>query len=144
MSRRAPVVGNSESEKSLIERYSMLNKWLINLAISFLVRQLAKFGKSINWQKVKEDLRIRTEALVPGSWFDDEAVALVYTVVDAAATVLASVSEIEKVMHLVAQEKWDEAIQTVKELILRSWPAKAANAEVVVACLQEDLASQAA
>jgi vacuolar-type H+-ATPase catalytic subunit A/Vma1 len=122
----------------------MLNKWLINLAISFLVRQLAKFGKSINWQKVKEDLKTRTEALVPGSWFDDEAVALVFTVVDAAATVLASVSEIEKVLQLVAQEKWEEAIQTVKELILRSWPAKAANAEVVVACLQEDLASQAA
>jgi len=59
--------------------------FLIRLAITFVVRQLAKFGRDTDWDKVKVDLDQRVRKLVPGNFFDDAAVEIVFTAVDAIA-----------------------------------------------------------
>jgi hypothetical protein len=111
----------------------MLTRWIIQLAISFIIRQIAKFGKTIDWSQVKADLALRVEDLVPGKWLDPEAVALCNALVDAAASVLASTVEIEKVLTLLASEKWAEAAQAIKDLILGSWQPSSASDKKFVA-----------
>ena len=99
----------------------MLERWALNLVIAFIMRQLAKFGQTIDWAKVKADLDERVRALVPGTWFDDEVVALVNMVLDRCAEVLAHGAAIEALLKLLADQKWDEALQALKALLLGGW-----------------------
>lgn len=104
----------------------MLERWAIGLVIAFVMRQLAKFQESIDWAKVKADLKPRIEALVPGTWFDDEVVALANMVIDRIAEVLAQGEVIEELLKLLADQKWDEALSLLKALVLGGWvPANA-------------------
>jgi hypothetical protein len=105
----------------------MLDKWIVSLIVSFILRQLDKFGANIDWAKVKADLEVRVRALVPGTWFDDEAVALVNFVLDRAAEVLAQKDAIEQVMKLLAAKDWQGALLVLKELLLGGWVPSGAN-----------------
>ena len=109
----------------------MLNSWVISLVIAFVVRQISKYGKEIDWAKVKADAEIRIRALIPGEWFDDEAVMLVNAIIDRAAEVMLNAAAIEKIMTLAANGKWAEAFAELKKLLVDGWvsvPAKVRNA----------------
>lgn len=99
----------------------MLERWAIGIVISFILRQLAKFQKTLDWAKVKADAEVRVRALVPGTWFDDEAVALVNMVIDRAAEVLSQGDAIEQLLKLLAEQKWTEALSMLKDLLLGGW-----------------------
>ena len=96
----------------------MIERWAISIVISFILRQLAKFQKTIDWAKVKADLKPRIEQLVPGTWFDDEVVAICNLVLDRAAEVLAQGDAIEIILKLLADAKWQEAAAALKDLLL--------------------------
>lgn len=99
----------------------MWDRLVIKLVVSFIMRQIEKFGHTIDWAKVKADLKPRIEAVVPGTWFDAEAVAAVFTVVDAAAKALSATGEIQKILDLLAAQKWAEALEALKTLLLSIW-----------------------
>lgn len=99
----------------------MLQKWAFDLVIGFVLRQLAKWADSIDWGTVKFDLGERVAALVPGAWFDEEAIAVANTIVDAAAAVLQSTDDIKRILELCAAEQWLDAAAELKDLILGSW-----------------------
>lgn len=99
----------------------MLERWAIGLVIAFVVRQLEKFGTTIDWAKVKKDAEVRLRALVPGTWFDDEVVAIANTVIDRAAEVLAQGAAIEDLLKLVAAGDWAGAVAALRKLILGGW-----------------------
>lgn len=110
----------------------MLERWAISMAISFIMRQLSKFLESINWETVKADLAARVRDLVPGSWFDSEAVAVAMAMVDAVAAILSASSELESVLKLLADQKWQDAWQVLRDLIMKQWqPQSAAEKKVL-------------
>lgn len=116
----------------------MLDKWLISLAISFLVRQLKKFAGQLDWEKVKADAQKRVSDLLPGEFFDSEAQALVAYVLDAARLVLSEADAWENVLKLVAEGKTAEAFEAIKKLLRDVWnpgtkPALAMKVKAAVA-----------
>lgn len=51
----------------------------------FVVRQIMKWGKSLDWQRVREDLVARVEKLVPGEEWDEAAKFVTEVLVDLVA-----------------------------------------------------------
>lgn len=96
----------------------MLNKWIIGFVISFILRQLEKWQSTVDWDKVKADLKPRIEALVPGTWLDQSVVDLVFTFIDVVADVLKATGEIEAILKLVGEQKYQEAWEKLRDLIL--------------------------
>lgn len=96
----------------------MLNKWIIGFVIGFIMRQLEKWRETVNWETIKADLKPRIEALVPGEWFDDQAIALVFAFIDVVADVLSATGEIESILNLLAAQKYQEAWEKLRDLIL--------------------------
>jgi hypothetical protein len=115
----------------------MIQKWLISAGISFMLRQLAKWQKSIDWAKVKADLAARIAALVPGEFLDEEVVQIVMGMVDAAAAVLASSEELEKIIKLVLDQKFQEAWAMLRDLILGQWVPSSPAQEKALACIKD-------
>jgi len=115
----------------------MIQKWVIQMAISFVMRQLAKWGSSIDWAKVKADVEERVKALVPGEWFDSEAVAIVMALLDAAASVLSASAELEKIVKLAAEGKFPEAWAALRDLILGSWQPSSPAEKTAYACIKD-------
>lgn len=96
----------------------MFQKWLIQAAIAFVLRQLTKWGQSIDWVKIKIDLELRVKQLLPGEMFDDEAVKIAFAVVDLFAGILADAAAIEKIVNLVMAGKMAEALEALKQMIV--------------------------
>jgi len=115
----------------------MIQKWLVNLAVSFMMRQLAKWGEAIDWPMVKADVEARVRALVPGTWLDNDAVALMMSLVDAAAGVLAASGSLEKIVKLVIEGKIQEAWEMLRDLILGSFVPVTEADKMMVACVED-------
>ena len=80
----------------------MLLKFALNLVIGFVLRQVAKWQEGVDFSKVKADLDERVKALVPGAFFDDEAIYLVNNAIDVIAAILANTTELKVILDLVA------------------------------------------
>lgn len=113
----------------------MLQGWIINIVVSFILRQLVKFQTTLDWAKVKADLAVRVAAIVPGKWFDAEAVALCNALVDGAASVMSNVNAIDNILRLAAIEKWPEALEALKALLLGAWIPTSAEGQKAKAAL---------
>lgn len=114
----------------------MLERWLISIVISFVLRQLAKFKQDVDWGKVRADMDARIRALVPGSWFDNEAVALCNSVLDGVIFVLGSSESIETILRLLAESKWEDAAAALKDLLMSVWIPRGASAVKAVSLLK--------
>jgi len=84
--------------------------WLATMAITFAVRQLAKFGEQTDWDKVKADADTRIRDLVPGTFFDEFAVAFLNKVLDLGAEMLREPDQMQQLMTLIAEGKFQDAI----------------------------------
>ncbi len=112
----------------------MLEKWLASIVISFVLRQVAKFKKDTDWAKVKADLETRVKDLVPGTWFDAEASALVDLLMDKLVAILSATNILEGILEKVAAEDWTGAVEMLKELLLSALSVQA-KASVAVAAM---------
>lgn len=99
----------------------IFEKWIVTTAIGFVVRQLEKFGKDTDWAKVKADLGVRVEQLMPGTWFDDEARAISDAIIDACARGLGNAKTLGIILELVADGKYQEAGAKLREYLLKTW-----------------------
>lgn len=99
----------------------MLEKWLIGIVISFILRQLDKFKTTIDWTKVKVDAEARVRALVPGTWFDQEAVDVCNIVLAAAEKALSSTTDLQAILQCLATSNWNGAYDLLKDLLLKIW-----------------------
>lgn len=107
----------------------MIQRIVLSFLISFVLKQLEKFKEAIDWSKVKADVDVRVRALIPGTWFDDDAVKLVNTVLDALAKVLSSSDKMKALLELLAAQKYAEAAQALKDLLLGVWTLSAVAEE---------------
>lgn len=99
----------------------MIQKIVISFVISFVIKQLEKFGDKVNWAKVKHDAELRVRALMPGNWFDDEAAYVVNLVLAGVQDLCEEGDQLKKILKLVAGKKYAEAVALVKELLLALW-----------------------
>lgn len=99
----------------------MFKSWLINLAITFIIRQIAKFNETLDWEKVSADLEARVRALIPGDMFDSSAVAVVNAVLAGAKQVLADEEALAHIVKLAAAGDWERAIAALKDLLVGAW-----------------------
>lgn len=96
----------------------MIQKLLLKIVISFVVRQLDKFHDSIDWAKVKADAQKRIADVLPGEFFDDEGKAVVVWVVDRLENVLGAEDRFKDLLKLIAEKKLGEAAELVKDILL--------------------------
>ena len=94
-----------------------MHSWLISIVISFVLRQLAKFTDSIDWDKVQKDLDERVRQIVPGTWFDDEAVKIVDIAFLTIKRVLKAQDKIQSILQLLAEQKFPEAATLLKRIL---------------------------
>lgn len=99
----------------------MLDKWIIQQAILFAVRQLGRFGRTTDWGLVLVDADKRIRDLIPGNWLDDEASEVLSSAITALRIALGKASDLEDLLTLVADQKWDEALDKARDLIVGSW-----------------------
>lgn len=99
----------------------MVQNIIISLIINFVLRQLDKFNETIDWVKVKADAAVRIAAVIPGTWFDAQAIAAANVVIDAVACALHQKAALDEILHLVAEQKWAEAGQCLKDMVLEVW-----------------------
>lgn len=115
----------------------MIRKWIFSMAVSFVMRQLAKWQNGIDWTKVKADVEARIRALVPGDWFDDEAVSLVMVFIDALQSIMSATAALEAIVRLLADGKTQEAWQALRDLILEQWKPTTPEEQFVYHCVKD-------
>ena len=96
----------------------MIERLVAKMVISFVLSQIEKFHDKIDWEQLEKDLDAKVRDLVPGSWFDDEAVAFVHTILSAFKAVLGQGDHIKPILQLLAQKKYEQALVALKELLL--------------------------
>lgn len=112
-------------------------RWLIQSVIAFALRQLAKFKDSIDWAKVKEDVEVRVRKLIPGTWFDDEGVAIANAILDRAQVVISSADDIKEILDHVAASEWEKAWDDLRDLLLEGWAPEDPTGKKVAAVVKD-------
>lgn len=98
----------------------MLQQWIINIVVGFLLRQWVKFGNSIDFAKVEADMVKRLTDILP-SWLDAEGIAVVKALVAGGAAIAHNTAAIDNMLRLAAAEKWAEALTALKNLLIGAW-----------------------
>ena len=98
-----------------------MENWLIGLVLGFVLRQIDKFRNDLNWAKLKVEAAGYVADLVPGTWFDAEAIKLVHVVIDAGERALGDKENLEDLFQALSAKDWPEALMELKELVLKAW-----------------------
>jgi hypothetical protein len=115
----------------------MVRGWITGLVISFVMRQIAKWQTGLDWAKVRADLEERVRALVPGEMFDQAAVDLVMGILDAVQSVLAASKDLERIVRLAVDGKYQEAWVILRQLILDQMKPVTAIEVAVYKCVED-------
>lgn len=91
----------------------MIQGLVQGFVVSFVVRQLEKFGSSIDWEKVRLDADVRIRAIVPGTWFDDYAVGLVDNAIGLLQGALSNEEAISDVLRLIAAGQYNDVLSVI-------------------------------
>lgn len=96
----------------------MVERLVAKMMISFILSQIERFHDQIDWNMVEKEISEKVRELVPGGWFDDEAVKFVHIILVSFKTVLGQGNNIKPILELLALQKYDEAMNALKELLL--------------------------
>jgi hypothetical protein len=120
----------------------MIDKIVLKIVITFILRQLAKFEKTVDWALVKADLSKRVADLLPGTWFDAEAVVAVHALVDAAHSAIAATGSIDAILQKLAAQDWQGAFDALRDLVVKVWKPMTVKEQQLAAVLPSlDLAA---
>ena len=123
---------------------SLLERWALQLVFAFVIRQLKKFGKEIDWALVKADAAARAAALCPIDWFDDEMARFAGFLVDGCEAAVKSTSDVQDVLDRLAGKDWAGALDELKDLVLKAWKPTDAGAQKAFAAVEQYGAAAAA
>jgi len=118
----------------------MLSRWLQQLiatfVLGFIMRQITKWRNNIDWDLVRADFEARIRAFVYWDMFDDTAVAIMHSILNAAEAALSATADIERILKLASEQKFQEALLALKDLILRSWKPETQVEKDAYACIE--------
>jgi len=97
-----------------------IKKVIVDLTVTFIIRQLAKYASAVDFGKIKADVEPRIRDLVPGEWMDDAVVDLMKVTVDALAEFVKE--HLEEILTLLKEGKYSEALDKLLEALV---PGKA-------------------
>ncbi len=109
----------------------MINRWVIAVIVSFVMKQIEKFGTTIDFVKLKAEVDVIVRDAIPGTWFDDDGVNAVNSVLDALSRALHSTAALESIIVLIAEQNWNGAFLALKDLVLKVWSAKGGKANAL-------------
>jgi hypothetical protein len=97
-----------------------IKKVIVDLTVTFVIRQVAKYASAVDFEKIKADVEPRIRDLVPGEWMDDAVVDLMKVTVDALAEFVKE--HLEEILTLLKEGKYSEALDKLLEALV---PGKA-------------------
>jgi hypothetical protein len=95
---------------------SKMQGWVIAAVISFLIRQIGKYGEGLDWDSVKADAHARIDDLVPKP-FSGVFYGLADSVLDVFKTVLARPEDLASIAQAVASGDLAGACKQLVDLI---------------------------
>lgn len=90
--------------------------FVVNLIVSFLLRQFAKLEAQINWATVEAEIDDRIRKAVPEAMINSEIITLVNGVIEAFKKELGNSAQLKQLLELVAGEKWEDALSVLKAI----------------------------
>lgn len=106
--------------------------WIVSAVIAFLLRQVAKFGTSTDWAKVKADAHARLAPVTP-DWAEPAAFELVDKAVDVCAYVLKDVADLQRLADKCVSGDFMGALAVLEELLTKAVAGGVAHAEAALA-----------
>lgn len=103
----------------------MFEKLAMSMAISFVLKQLDRFKGAVDWDKVQKDLDDRVRAMIPGTWFDDDAVAFVNSILAGVRHVLGDSGNVQMILKDLAAQDWSGAANQLRALVSSAWSSGA-------------------
>ncbi len=98
-----------------------MNPILLHIVLMIVMRELAQVKSAIDWPALRTTVDLQVRALVPGTWFDQDAVDATNALLDGCQTVLGDEAAIEALLTDVAEQKWQEAVDELKTLLAEGW-----------------------
>ncbi len=114
----------------------MFQKLVMPFVISFVLKQLEKFQGSIDWEIVRADAEKQVRAFVPGTWFDDEAVAFVDRIIVLLRNALGQKDEQKNILKFLADQNYAAAAEELKSLLLAAWAVDDLKSRTVIASFE--------
>jgi len=96
----------------------MFQKLIFEVVLSFVIRQIAKYGDSVEWDLVREDIREYVRKIIPGDAFDETCVSLVDHILDGVEYLIENI-EFSGVLEAIKSKDLKLAIQILRDLIKR-------------------------
>lgn len=90
--------------------------WVISAVLSFLIRQIGKYGASLDWDKVKADAHKRIDDLLP-DWLEPAFESLADGILDAAKEALSKDSDLLAIAQAVADGDLPAACRLLLDLV---------------------------
>jgi len=114
----------------------MLDRWIVNLVLMFVLKEIDTFRDENEWAKLREDADALIRRLMPGTFFDPAAAAVVVSLIHGIEKVLAAPSELEDIARLLSAGDYQTAIESLKRLLIsRWWPTGVADKRAAKALL---------
>lgn len=110
----------------------IIDRIVWNIVSAFVLRQIEKFNHSIDWPKLKADVEERVRKVVPGTWFDDEAIAAVSVILETIENALKNAEAFQKILDLLQGQKYEAALMALRDLVLGAWTSTEVGAATVV------------
>lgn len=107
-----------------------MNSFFVNLALGFVVKELAAAGSQVDWAAAKASFDAHITAIVHDSTASADLIALANGVVDVAAVACQDEADIESLLSQVAAQNWTGALATLKGLIAKAMPQSAVGSEL--------------
>ncbi|HAT75761.1 MAG TPA: hypothetical protein DCS19_02695 [Flavobacterium sp.] len=96
----------------------MFQKLIFEVVLSFLIRQIIKYGDSIDFAIIREDVRELVRKIVPGNIFDETAVQFVDTMIDGIVYLFENL-EITGVLEAIKNKDLNLALSILRDLLKR-------------------------
>lgn len=96
--------------------------WILKIVVpyvlSFVVRQIAKWGEAIDWALVKADAEERVRALLPDWLFEDDVVEAVHLLLDICAEALGKSNALKAILEKCVAKDFAGALELARQLLV--------------------------
>ena len=99
-----------------------MQKMLLKFMIAFIMKQIEKLEKKIDWIALEKELDEHIRKFFPIKFLDEDLIFLASQIFKAIEHCLAQHDYLQKVVELVAQEKFDDALKAFEVMLKAELP----------------------